>query len=53
MFAARSRSSMAILASPYSADSSAMTSNASSEYRPGYSASSARAATISLSSSRE
>lgn len=52
MFAARSRSSMAILASPNSADSSAMTSSESSVYLPGYSASTARAATISLSSSR-
>ena len=50
MFAALSRSSIAILASPYSAASSAMTSRASSEHLPGNSASSAREPTISLSS---
>ena len=41
---------MAILASPNSADSSAIVSRDSSEYDPGMRASDARTATISLSS---
>ena len=53
MLAARSRSSIAILASPYSADSSAMSLIESSVYLPGYRASSARDEAISVSSSSE
>lgn len=51
MAEALSKSSIAILASPYSADCSAMRSRASSVIFPGSRASSALAATISLSSS--
>lgn|GEM_PF-5192439 len=51
MFAARSRSSMAILASPYSADAMAICLRESSGQESGIKASSARACTMSNSSS--